>query len=232
MQIKHNCSVRKTPVKYIVIHDTGNMKKGADAMAHFNFFNSADRGSSADVFIDDKICLKVNDYNKYYTWHCGDGNGKNGISNSNSVGVEICINVDGNFSLALSNAAVFVKKLMKELNIPLKNVVRHYDASGKNCPQSMNKDNWALWRKFKDMISESEEITMTQYEELKKEIDTLKAHAGKVYHYGSELPDWAVPTIQKLLDKGIYKGESEGDLNLPESVMRVLVINDRAGLYD
>lgn len=232
MQIKYNRSVRKKPIEYIVIHDTGNTKKGADAMAHFNFFNSADRGSSADVFIDDKVCLKVNDYYKYYTWHCGDGNGKNGISNSNSVGVEICINSDGDFVAALSNAAGFVKKLMKELHIPIKKVVRHYDASGKNCPQSMNKDNWALWKNFKEMILESEEITMTQYEELKKEIETLKLHTEKVYHYGNEIPSWAVPTMQKLIDRGIFKGESKGDLNLPESVMRVLVINDRAGLYD
>ena len=117
MQIKYNRSLRTTPIEYIVIHDTGNMKKGADAMAHFNFFNSADRGSSADVFVDDKVCLKVNDYNKCYTWHCGDGNGKNGISNLNSVGVEICINSDGDFAVALANAAVFVKNLMKELKL-------------------------------------------------------------------------------------------------------------------
>ena len=224
--------MRTKPIKYIVVHDTGNRKKGADAMAHFEFFNSGNRGSSADVFVDDKVCLKVNDYNKYYTWHCGDGKGKNGISNSNSVGVEICINSDGDFFKALSNTAVFVKELMKELDIPIEKVVRHYDASGKNCPQSMSLDNWALWKNFKNMISESKEITMTQYEELKKDIAQLKANAEKVYHYGSELPDWAVPTIKKLIDKGLYKGENEGNLNLPETLMRVLVINERAGLYD
>lgn len=75
-------------------------------------------------------------------------------------------------------------------------------------------------------------LNMSQYEELKSEIQALKAAQETVYHYTVDVPDWARPTIQKLLDKGIYKGASESDLNLPESLMRTLVINDRAGLYD
>ena len=41
------------------------------------------------------------------------------------------------------------KYLMKELNIDIDHVVRHYDASRKNCPASMNKNGWALWNTFK-----------------------------------------------------------------------------------
>ena len=68
-----------------------------------------------------------------------------------------------------------------------------------------------------------------EFERLKAKVEGL---SERVYHYTSDLPDWAKPTIQKLLDKGLYSGNSESDLNLPESMMRVLVINDRAGLYD
>ena len=224
---------------YIVVHDTGNTAPGADAMAHFNYFNTADRGASADFFADDTLCLQVNDYRRYYTWHCGDGGGARGITNSNSVGIEICVNCDGNYNLAFYNAAETVKKLMEEFSIPVHNVVRHYDVSGKNCPASMNSNGWAYWQTFKNIISESRYLTMTQYEELKaeneslkREIEALKSQQETVYHYGKSIPEWAAPTIQKLVDKGIYKGENEADLNLPESLMRVLVINDRAGIYD
>ena len=82
-------------------------------------------------------------------------------------------------------------------------------------------------------------LTMSQYEELKNEIstlkesiETLKKSKEKVYNYVSELPDWGRPTIEKLMGKGLYKGASASDLNLPESLLRTLVINDRAGLYD
>ena len=63
------------------------------------------------------------------------------------------------------------------------------------------------------------------------QVEKLTEERDRIYHYTSELPDWARPTIQKLLDRGFYSGASESDLNLPETLMRTLVINDRAGIY-
>ena len=238
-QIAYNISKRSSAIKYIVIHDTGNKGKGANASSHFNYFNGGDRQSSADFFVDDKEILQINDYEKYYTYHCGDGKGKYGITNSNSIGIEICVNADGDYQKAYKNAIELTKYLMKELNIPITRVIRHFDASRKNCPASMSSNDWELWHNFKKLLSESEELTMAQYDELKKEIDTLKKaldnfekSAEKVYHYTEKVPEWGRPTIQKLLDKGLYKGASESDLNLPDNLLRTLVINDRAGLYD
>ena len=148
-QIAYNKTKRSQRPQYIVIHDTGNKNKGANAEAHFNYFNGGDRQASADFFVDDKQILQVNDYNTYYTWHCGDGKGKNGITNANSIGIEICVNADGNYDVAFQNAVALTKQLMTEMNIPIDRVVRHYDASGKNCPASMSANNWALWNTFK-----------------------------------------------------------------------------------
>ena len=147
MQIAYNKSNRYEKIKYIVIHDTGNKSKGADAPAHFNYFNTGNRNASADFFVDDKQALQVNAYNKFYTWHCGDGKGRNGITNSNSVGVEICVNCDGDFEKAKKNAQTLVKRLMKELDIPIDRVVRHFDVSGKNCPQSFSVSDWENFKK-------------------------------------------------------------------------------------
>jgi N-acetylmuramoyl-L-alanine amidase CwlA len=153
MQIAYNRTKRTVKPQYIVIHDTGNKSKGADADAHFNYYNTGNRQSSADIFVDDKKILKVNDYNKYYTWHCGDGKGKYGISNANTVGVEICINSDRDYDKAVQNTIVAVRDLMKELDIPLDRVVRHYDASKKLCPATMSADDWKTWKEFKRMLS-------------------------------------------------------------------------------
>lgn len=146
MQIQYNRTKRTDKIKYIVIHDTGNKGKGANAISHFNYFNSADRKSSADFFIDDKQILQVNDYNTYYTWAVGDGKGKNGITNNNSVSIEMCINSDGDYEKALANTIIATKHLMKVLNIPLERVLRHYDVSGKNCPQTI------AWWEFKNKL--------------------------------------------------------------------------------
>ncbi len=137
-----------------MVHDTGNTGQGADSAAHFAYFNSADRGASADFFVDDKGALCVNDYQKYATWHCGDGKGKKGITNQNSVGVELCVNADGDCYEMFFNAVRLVARLMQELGIPPENVVRHYDVSGKLCPASMSQNNWEDWEFFHYIVSD------------------------------------------------------------------------------
>lgn len=53
-----------------------------------------------------------------------------------------------------------------------------------------------------------------------------------IYDYiDANIPEWAAPTIEKLIKKGFLKGDEEGKLGLTEDLMRQLVINDRAGLY-
>ena len=53
----------------------------------------------------------------------------------------------------------------------------------------------------------------------------------KIYNWTEEVPDWARPTVQKLLDKGYLKGNDKGELELTYSMLKMIVINDRAGLY-
>lgn len=82
-----------------------------------------------------------------------------------------------------------------------------------------------------------EDDAMTQEEQRKfnalvEQVEKLTKEKERIYHYTEELPGWARPTIQKLLNKGLYSGASESDLNLPETLMRTLVINDRAGIYN
>lgn len=227
-QIAYNRSNRANKaIKYIVVHDTGNTSKGAGAENHYNYFNGGNRGSSADFFVDDKQIMCVNDYKKYYTWHCGDGRGKYGITNSNSVGVEMCINSDGDRQKTLENTVKVVKELMKELNIPIERVVRHYDASRKLCPATMSDNNWAEWYEFKKRLQNEEVLTMAQYEELKQLIESMKP---RVYNTIDEIPEWARPAIQCLIDKGALKGTNKG-LNLTEDMVRMLVIIDRTGVF-
>ncbi len=172
-QIAYNRVARTGAIKYIVIHDTQNESNGADADAHFNYFNGGNRNSSADFFVDDKKILQVNDYTKYYTWQVGDGKGKYGITNQNSVGVEICINADGDYDKTFLNAVELTKYLMKELGIPADRVVRHYDASRKNCPVSMSANNWAKWEEFKEAIMNDNVFVDTKGHFAEKDINEL-----------------------------------------------------------
>ena len=51
------------------------------------------------------------------------------------------------------------------------------------------------------------------------------------YQNYADLPEWAKPSIKKLMDRGLLKGTGQG-LDLSEDMIRILVINDRAGLFD
>ena len=95
-----------------------------------------------------------------------------------------------------------------------------------------------LKKKYKtpQRFMETWEVAMTEDERkrvdlLEEQLKKLTENAERVYHYTEELPAWSRATMQRLMDKGIYQGTADDDLNLPESLMRALVINDRAGLY-
>ena len=228
-QIKHNRSDRNgSAIKYIVIHDTGNFSRGANANAHFEYFNNGSRGSSADFFVDDTQVLCVNNYYKYYTWHCGDGRGKYGVTNSNSVGVEFCVNAGSDRAETLKKTVRLVRELMNELSVPIERVVRHYDASRKNCPQSMSKNDWAEWFEFKECLK-GDSLTMSQYDELKSRMDELNKKLDKlinpmIYNYiDYNMPEWAHKSVKWAVDNGIIKGDGSG-LNLDDKDLRYITI--------
>ncbi len=150
--IKYNFSSRKgIKIKYIVVHDTGNTKVGSGAYNHYIYFNGGNRNASAHYFVDHKeIIQTVEDENS--SWHCGDGKGIFGITNANSIGIEICINEDGDFSLAQEKTLELIRFLMNKYNIPKENIVRHFDASRKICPKSMSAIGWRGWILFYDRI--------------------------------------------------------------------------------
>ena len=62
--------------------------------------------------------------------------------------------------------------------------------------------------------------------------DTISKNKEKIYNQIDECPQWAILTIQKLVDKRYLVGNDKGELNLTESMLKIFVINDRAGIYD
>lgn len=150
--IGYNKSIRSSLPIYIVIHDTGD--SGATAQNEHDYFSGGDRGASADFFVDSNNIIQIIDTDTYYSWHCGDGGGKYGISNRNSLGIEMCLESNGQPSdITIQNTIDLVKYLMNKYSISIDNVVRHYDASRKSCPNSFSDNNWAKWNEFKNRLT-------------------------------------------------------------------------------
>lgn len=136
--------------KWIVIHETGNSSKGADAKNHSTYLKNLAKANTTYV----SWHYTVDDHEIYHhipdneiAYHASDGRVEGG-GNMASIGIEICVNSDGNFDKARDNAAWLTAKLLKENNLTISAVKQHHDFApdGKNCPQTIR--DKGLWNNF------------------------------------------------------------------------------------
>lgn len=153
-------------ILYLVFHYTAN--DGDTDEGNASYFYSAYRGASAHYFVDeDSVTQVVKDGDT--AWHCGDDqkytNGgasmKGVITNQNSIGIEMCSDiVDGEYVITpatQANAIELGKYLMEKYNIPISNVYRHYDVTGKICPAPFV-NHPEQWEKFKELLGDDEVV--------------------------------------------------------------------------
>jgi len=145
--INYNSTARSETPKYIIIHDVGEI---STARNNRDYFAGGNRNASADFFVDSNNIIQAIDYYTRYSWAVGDGGGKYGKTNGNTVNIEMCLESDHMPSAqTVQNTIDLTKYLMSELGIPINNVQRHYDCSFKNCPHCFSANNWQKWYEFK-----------------------------------------------------------------------------------
>ena len=131
-------------VRLIIIHETDNFSPGADAQAHNTYLHSskqADTALSWHYTVDDKeIYHHLPD--EIAAYHASDGMRAKG-GNESGIGIEICVNQDGDYQKAVDNAAQLVAYLLQNYKLDLDDVKQHYDFCGKDCPHRLREnDNW------------------------------------------------------------------------------------------
>lgn len=137
---------------------------------------------------------------------------------------DICKNIKGE---EYSDAEFFKKcgEIAKRLGI-----IWGGSWSTPDTPHFEISENW----EYKGDDIDMEEIKKLQLSilELENKISKLST-SEMIYNYiDDNMPSWARPTVQKLKNKGLLKGNEKGELNLDGLMLRILVINDRTGMYD
>lgn len=200
--------LRATPIRYLVVHYTA--VPGDTAENNGRYFARADTGkTSAHYFVDEhQIVRSVPE--EYVAYHCGGSYYYHPeCRNGNSIGVEICTKgAPGNYFFdpgALENAKWLLRQLMEQYDIPAERVVRHWDVTHKVCPAPFVGSGASAWEEFKGGLI--------------------------VYQKLENVPEWAKPTVQKLVNRDILNGDEKGNLNLSCDMTRMLVILDRAGVF-
>ena len=163
----HNTSVRPGKIEYIVIHYVGAT---GDAKANVNYYNQrTTTNASADFFVG--FAGDVWQYNPdpiaRYCWAVGGSKLSNGgatlygiAKNTNCVSIEMCVRNKGSQAdtskdwyfedATVTSAIELTKYLMNLYGIPAAHVIRHYDVTGKICPNPYAYNNTQhTWAAFK-----------------------------------------------------------------------------------
>ena len=204
---------RSSAIRYLVVHYTGAPGTARNNGAYFA--SRGDIGASAHYFVDAQdIVQSVPDSGR--AWHCGAASYRHPeCRNDNSIGVELCCYQDAagrwRFDPAtVDNAVQLIRTLMGKYSINADHVVRHYDVTGKVCPEPFVRDASA-WAEFKARLTapETEEDDMTRYNTV------------------AEMPEYYRAEAQALIDAGSLRGDAAGNLNVTEDMLRCMIISKR-----
>lgn len=223
-------------IKYIVIHYTGSK---ADAKQQTDYFASGDRGASAHYFVGFKGDIRQSVEDSDIAWHVGSKMYKHPYCrNNNSIGIELCSKTNASVNVADANwyfedptikmAVELTKSLMKKYKIPIENVLRHYDVTGKCCPAPFVFNTGKhTWDEFKKALM-GEEVKVSK----KESTDNAK----KIWDYlkGKGFNEYAVAGIMGNL----YAESGLNPINLQNSFEKKLGKTDEeytkavdSGLY-
>ena len=142
---KKNCYIGQNKPAYIVIHETDNWSKGADAKAHATAMKNGNLAGTVHYYVDSKSVYQTLDHSDG-AWAVGDGKGKYGITNRNSINIEICVNPETDYYKAVDKAEQLAAQLLKQYGWGTDRLKRHYDASRKNCPRRIQAEG--RWPEF------------------------------------------------------------------------------------
>ncbi|MDR1354123.1 MAG: N-acetylmuramoyl-L-alanine amidase [Oscillospiraceae bacterium] len=140
--------------RWIVIHETGNVNPTAGAANHAKYIKRlAEQNKqylSWHYTVDDhQIIRHIPDCE--IAWHAGDGRKADG-GNMSGIGIEICVNKNSNFRVAVTTASKLVAFLMKKHGLGIDRIRQHHFFSGKNCPFTIRK--YDFWDRFLEMCNE------------------------------------------------------------------------------
>lgn len=197
---------------FITEHNTGNSGKGANAEAHNKYIHNQaslpvqKTGYASWHFSVDENYIFQHLPLDETAWHTGDGSGKSS-GNMTSIGIEICEHVDQkDYHQAEENAIALTVYLMRQFNIPLKNVKAHQDWSGKYCPRVILKRD-GTFAKFRARVDAayqlgvaSKPVAAPNYHRLVSgTYDTLEqaeAAAKKLVNLGISGAKWTTVSAQ------------------------------------
>ena len=228
-------------IQYIVIHYFGGLPTAKEISA---YFRTSRDNTSAHYCVDEQKIVYRCVQDKDIAWHCGTKNAymHPDCRNANSIGIEARPSIldtkyknDAGYAgwyftkAVEDNVVELTRALMREYDIPVERVLRHYDITGKRCPRPWVGGDTNLyyktsgdyqWSIFKERLVE-EEVTQADFDKMMNVwLASRNALPGNTWEGFPEA--WA-----KAKSKGVFDGTS------PQGFItrgQVAVVLDRLGV--
>ena len=158
--------------------------------------------------------------------------------NSHTIGIHL----SGDFEQAyptedqLDRCGALIADICDRYGIPIdrNHVVGHGELMSTDCPgtnlQTYLDDDTiigkAIW-----YYNKENGIEQTETQVVEQDGGNQGGRGSERFNTLDSLPDWAKPTIEKMINKGLLNGNG-ASLDLSLDMIRIFVINDRAGLYN
>lgn len=220
----------------IVLHETAT--PGATAQNEFLYFNGGDRGASAHGFVDWNSYIQTIPYDEV-AWHAGY------TANHKYIGIEMCHATNkADFDKVWDNTVEIVVDLINKCGFSINELTTH-NAVSLRWGETDHTDPIGYFKKFgktfedfkNDVIAHMNGgLTMTQYEELKDEIEKIREQLS-TYKYMDESikkisPD-AFEALQAAIKKGaIAYGENGFTPGLTKDMIRMIIYMYRAEVFN
>ena len=207
-----NVTLNANNPKYIIIHETDNTSSGAGAETHCKAQANGNIGkASVHYYVDDTGVYQAVEH-KHATWNCGDGNNRYGINNKNTISIEICVNSDSDYNKAVDNTVELVRYLKNGYYSNCQ-VVRHYDASRKNCPRRILANGY--WNTFLERVNSKDSSSQTPtntsykgfYESSETRTNATLVGEGSIKVLDEDcnpIPGRCIDSLDNLFVLGIY----------------------------
>lgn len=158
--------------------------------------------------------------------------------NSHTIGIHL----SGYFEQAyptdkqIEKLAMLIADIADRYGIPIdrNHVVGHGELMSTDCPGTNLQtylDDGTIIGKAIWYYNKENGIEQTETQVVEQDGGNQGGRGSERFNTLDSLPDWAKPTIEKMITKGLLKGNGNS-LDLSLDMIRIFVINDRAGLYN
>lgn len=180
-------------------------------------------------YVDSKSVYQTLDHSDG-AWAVGDGKGKYGITNRNSINIEICVNPETDYYTAVDKTEQLAALLLKQYGWGTDRLKRHYDASRKHCPRRlMDEEKWPEFVKKTELYMKnknSQNKNETAESKSTKKPDTTEKLNVQLPIIRKNSTGSAVSMLQAMLQvkvDGIFGTQTETSLKAFQKNVKITV---------